>query len=226
MQRLDPQDASSKSSRRIIVAGLEASGSTFMYQVCNHLGLNTIKIHGARPTNRTELTLFPFRDIRDVITSNAKRRRHQLWNDNKIEDALIAEIDRFIQGQFPQAISNSTKMRDVIMLRYESFFPGNEHILVQLIADQYILSISRSKIIDIVSRYSIDSNQVRSNKHNSFKEWDAETYIHGNHITNKGVSGGWKGVFTKRVEIYFKNVLGDLLVDLGYEKDLNWSFDK
>lgn len=38
----------------------------------------------------------------------------------------------------------------------------------------------------------------------------------------KGISGDWKGVFNERDKRVFKEEAGDLLVELGYEKDLDW----
>jgi hypothetical protein len=38
----------------------------------------------------------------------------------------------------------------------------------------------------------------------------------------KGVSGDWRGTFTERDKEVFKEEAGELLVELGYEKDLNW----
>jgi hypothetical protein len=38
----------------------------------------------------------------------------------------------------------------------------------------------------------------------------------------KGVAGDWRSVFTKRDKAIFKEVAGDLLVELGYEKDKAW----
>lgn len=38
----------------------------------------------------------------------------------------------------------------------------------------------------------------------------------------KGVAGDWRGTFTERDKDIFKEEAGDLLVELGYEKDLNW----
>lgn len=38
----------------------------------------------------------------------------------------------------------------------------------------------------------------------------------------KGISGDWKGVFTERDKRVFKEEAGELLVELGYEEDLNW----
>lgn len=38
----------------------------------------------------------------------------------------------------------------------------------------------------------------------------------------KGISGDWREVFTERDKNIFKEEAGELLVELGYEKDLNW----
>ncbi len=38
----------------------------------------------------------------------------------------------------------------------------------------------------------------------------------------KGVAGDWKNVFTGRDKQDFKAAAGDLLIDLGYEKDNDW----
>ncbi len=38
----------------------------------------------------------------------------------------------------------------------------------------------------------------------------------------QGKSGGWRKHFTSEITRLFKDVAGDLLIQLGYEKDLNW----
>jgi Sulfotransferase domain len=38
----------------------------------------------------------------------------------------------------------------------------------------------------------------------------------------KGIAGDWRSVFTKRDKEVFKEAAGDLLIQLGYEKDDNW----
>lgn len=43
-----------------------------------------------------------------------------------------------------------------------------------------------------------------------------------NSFYRKGVSGDWKGVYTKEDRQAFKEEAGDLLIELGYEKDYNW----
>ncbi len=38
----------------------------------------------------------------------------------------------------------------------------------------------------------------------------------------KGIAGDWKNVFTEQDKRDFKTVAGDLLIEIGYEKDKNW----
>lgn len=42
------------------------------------------------------------------------------------------------------------------------------------------------------------------------------------HTFSKGTSGGWKGAFDDELKDLFKEVAGDLLIRLGYEKNHNW----
>ena len=42
------------------------------------------------------------------------------------------------------------------------------------------------------------------------------------HTFNKGTSGGWKVAFDDELKGLFKEVTGDLLIRMGYEKDNNW----
>ncbi len=44
----------------------------------------------------------------------------------------------------------------------------------------------------------------------------------GTYTFRKGQIGGWKKYFTEEHKRVFKQVAGQLLIDLGYEKDFNW----
>lgn len=48
-----------------------------------------------------------------------------------------------------------------------------------------------------------------------------EVYGKG-HTFHKGVSGAWKEYFNEENKQLFKDLLGDVLIELGYEKDYNW----
>jgi len=43
-----------------------------------------------------------------------------------------------------------------------------------------------------------------------------------NSFFRKGIAGDWKNVFTERDRQIFKEAAGDLLIELGYEKDNDW----
>ncbi len=48
-------------------------------------------------------------------------------------------------------------------------------------------------------------------------------YLFGHSMTfRKGHIGSWKTHFTEHHKTLFKNIGGQLLIDLGYENDLNW----
>jgi lipopolysaccharide transport system ATP-binding protein len=38
----------------------------------------------------------------------------------------------------------------------------------------------------------------------------------------KGVSGDWQNHFTDNIKAAFKEKFGQILIDTGYEKDMNW----
>jgi len=56
----------------------------------------------------------------------------------------------------------------------------------------------------------------------SGRERGQENYTLDFRKHRKGIAGDWKNVFTERDRATFKEVAGDLLIKLGYEKDNNW----
>lgn len=70
---------------------------------------------------------------------------------------------------------------------------------------------------------SIKANLRRAEELGSFKNFDPETQIHGNHITSVGASGNWKRLFTPAIELECKTKIGEYLIELGYEKHFDWS---
>ena len=56
----------------------------------------------------------------------------------------------------------------------------------------------------------------------SGRERGSEDYTLGWRKRRKGIAGDWTNVFTERDKEIFKEEAGELLVELGYEKDHNW----
>jgi hypothetical protein len=209
--------------RHIIVAGWEASGSTFVSQVAKLLGLNVQKIHGKWEQERLEFVIFTIRDPRDVICSHARRFYSEQWEAGKYKEALLKSLEDFIAARYIEDLFNSLAQPNVIIMRYETFIGHSEATLVRMLSDQFMISLDEQKLATILAETSIEANQKRAEKLAGFEEYDIESLIHGLHITNQGRFGAWKEWFTPAVDNAVKEKLGDALVQLGYENDTNWS---
>lgn len=94
---------------------------------------------------------------------------------------------------------------NILEFKYEDIL-NNETAVFTEIFKRYGLSRRLTKKgLKIVEKRSI-KNQARNQ---------------GSHI-RKATSGQWKQEFTPRVKEVFKQLFGDVLVNLGYEKDNNW----
>jgi len=210
--------------RNIFIAGWPASGSTFLYQVAVELGLNVHpKKHGLRRPDSHDFTLFAFRDPRDVLCSHARRMHRDIWDGTGPEAAICKSLHRFLRKRYREAIYESAAMKNVFLVRYELFFNGNEGLLVDLIADNFLIPLTPERRVEILANTSLDTNLQRARNFESFREHDEKTQIHGNHISNLGRSGAWREHFTPAVQASVKEHVGQLLIDLGYEEDLGWS---
>jgi len=210
--------------RGIFIAGWPASGSTFMYQVALELGLNVHKKrHGTRPRGSVDFTLFAFRDPRDVLCSHAKRMNRVTWDGEDPHPAIMKSLQRFLKKRYREAIYESMLMQNVFLMRYEHYCQGNEGLLVDFLADNFLIPLTETRRSEILQNTSMEVNLKRSRQFDAFSQHDEKTQIHGNHISNRGRSGVWREAFTASTVDNVKEALGSLLVDLGYEQDLNWS---
>jgi len=211
-------------SRNILVIGWPASGSTFMYQVALELGLRAQrKKHGLRSAESEDFALFAYRDPRDVLCSHARRMNRPLWDSDGPESAIRESMKRFIRKGYREAIYQSATMKNVFMVRYELFCQGNEALFVRFLADNFMIPLTPERLGDILQSTSIQTNIERSRQFSAFDQHDEKTQIHGQHISNRGRSGAWRAHFTQGVEASVKEHLGQLLIDLGYERDLGWT---
>lgn len=206
---------------KIIVAGWEASGSTFIHQVVKLLGYDIKRIHGLAQ-NYTDRMLFPFRDIRDVILSHAKRAFGDVLKEKGMEEALLVSTAYFKNNERDLELYKASTMPNVILIRYENFFQKNEEYIIRFLADQCLLKIDEDTVKKILEETSIDKNIKRAEEKSGFEDFDKDWMVHGNHVSNKGKKGGWRDEFTDKVKEKVKEDFGQLLIDLSYEKDLNW----
>ena len=219
-----------------IVCGIERSGSTFVYQVLKELGTSVTKTHSYELGSPLTPKLYTFRDPRDVICSYART-----WVKANIEqgatiegppdeDLRVATHKLFYSPNARQLDYRCYRWEaeqgaPIAFIKYENYFGGNERALVDQLV-YFMTSMGHpqptsEKIDMILGACSIDKNKERAARMNSFFEWDDETQVHGNHISNNGESS-WREEFNFDIACHVDKYLGDFIIELGYEKDREW----
>ncbi|MEB3219546.1 MAG: sulfotransferase domain-containing protein [Nostocales cyanobacterium 94392] len=178
-------------------------------------------------------TLFIYRDLRDVAVSHArwvtKEERiflHDIYlKQNSFDQQLMSSIKGVPVGSpFGSNVSQPDIGQDFLRWKGWIYEPnclavkfedlvgerggGSEETrldLVEKIMDFLEVEISRE---EIKSKFASDKMNPK----------ESHTFVKG----GKGSIGGWQNVFKENHKQEFKKVAGDLLIELGYEKDLNW----
>ena len=172
--------------KRVIVSGMESSGSTAIWQMVNGLGLTVTKEHGYTTGGPNCLVLATFRDIRDVITSLWRRRCLGEMND---PDSYALGCMRYVAPRLEQ-MKRYQADENASLIRYESFIsdPGYTFDVICRKLDIHVPSHIRDKILEDCS---LEKNKERAATMSDFSEWDKGNLIHGNHISTDGKIGSW-----------------------------------
>ena len=227
-----------------IVCGMERSGSTFVYQVVKELGTNVSKTHAYEQGSPHSLKIYTIRDPRDVICSYARtwvaaqfdvipEHEAEEWKDASFQESLRVAAHKLFYSPAARQLDyrcyrwEAEQGGHVVFIRYEDYFLGNEKLLVRQLADMLSAfnnrDITDNEVEQIVQKFSIDKNRERSKAIPTFLEWDEETQVHGNHISNNGKSS-WRNDFTFDIACHVDKYLGDFIIELGYEPDRSWKF--
>lgn len=166
---------------------------------------------------------FIYRDPRDVVVSEAyylahMNRWHRLHKHFKQLETPEARIRFAITGAekqapfyYPDIEERFARFRgwldadETLCLRYESLISERQTALVH----------------DIVRFYLKQTEQDCSENElvtTALKNIDPGK----SHTFRKGESGSWQKTFTQEHKDLFKHYAGNLLVELGYETDLDW----
>jgi hypothetical protein len=155
--------------------------------------------------------LFIYRDPRDQIVSHAywiiKKLNNPIFNKfkypksvSKIIDIIIKNIDRKYSKFMPWA-----KSKNVCTVRFENLIGPHGGGSLEL----------QKKEIEKISNYvGVTSKKAKNNC--------LKNLFGGTSTFRKGGIGSWKKHFTEEHKQLFKKFGGKLLIELGYEKDLNW----
>ena len=133
-----------------------------------------------------------------------------LLNKLNVEEGLIYLLDNWLP--YCASIQASWIAAQEKMIRYEDLLENDIDILENLLIDECQLPLNRKHLSEIV----IANRFVNLTKGRIRGEEDITAH------ERKGISGDWKVYFTDAVKHEFKIRYGRLLINTGYETDMNW----
>jgi len=139
--------------------------------------------------------------------------RRKLLNSIGLKEGLQLTID-FLEGVFQRLSTWNYSLPYVYETRFETITtePIDEFTLVFKFLKLYPDPVSQEKLEDIVGWHSFEKMSEGRGKGDE----DAS------HHYRKGIIGDWRNFLDEDNKNYFKEHYGLLLIDLGYEKDMNW----
>ena len=182
------------------------------------------------------LILSSYRDLRDSSVSQMlayKKTYSQLINGGWLQN----EINTFY------SLNNldNVLMQDFLMLK------NDLRSSVLDIAKYLKLKLNENSLNKIISKYTIEAQQQKINNYKKTNKYkiknfinqmisiifpfsllqaisilniDKSTLLHYNHINKEKVD--WSSFYSMEQKVEIKYIIGDWLMDVGYEKDKNW----
>ncbi len=166
--------------------------------------------------------LFLYRDPRDQLVSSVfyavdihkEHALHDYYASIPFDDRITTAIQGHdvpgleylpnIRKQYERNL-NWLDQSEIVCLKFEDMIhnpqPQIERILDLLVRKNLPITVDRDTAVEII----LEAIQPEK----------SPTY-------RKGTSGGWRNHFTDEHKKLFKDITGDLLIRLGYEKDNDW----
>ena len=207
----------------LMIMGIPGSGSTVTLELAKEIIRMTTAPRARKPTGFGKMHghgpipdkgICTVRDFRDGLLSIA-RRGHP---SRSLDDVVQAAWDRYEPRGFFN-IEGAVDDPNVVIQRYEAYFPDNLHGLCRGIIEPMLgVKLPELDRDALVRGYSLE--RVAKRRHESGKVWLR------NHITNRGEPGAWKTFLPQlalelRTDIIEKFI--PLLITFGYEEDDSWA---
>lgn len=100
---------------------------------------------------------------------------------------------------------------NVHLIKFEDLLVNTSKTLQQLFEKGFKIEVEQSRLEQVIDTYSFERQTKR----------DKGVEDQGSFL-RKGISGDWKNYFGEREKELFKRFAGDVLIQLGYENDLQW----
>lgn len=136
---------------------------------------------------------------------------HRKWLENvSKEKGLSEEIKRgYALNPMNKWCYNDP---DILEIKFEAL-TQNPNETFKKIFDHIEINIGKNHLASIIDEFSFKQLSKGRSKGNE----DVNSHF------RKGIAGDWKNHFNQEHIDLFKEQWGDLLIKLGYEKDINWS---
>ncbi|MBL8089808.1 MAG: sulfotransferase domain-containing protein [Anaerolineales bacterium] len=168
-----------------------------------------------------------YRDLRDQCVSryfhalnDPTHRHYALYNTLSKEEGMTHNLEisleyylSWIENWLSQIKKQPNRFYEV---RYETLRADPSGTLAGVLSF-YGIQLSNEQVEQIVQK--IASQTKFDLKQNFQKRQNKST-------ARKGIVGDWRNHFSERHVQYFKEKCGQHLIDVGYEKDLNWSLEQ
>jgi hypothetical protein len=146
-----------------------------------------------------------------VISENVAKGRQSL-NEMDFEEGFIHLLDTRAKNsvRIQHSWMPVCRKGDMLLIRYEDLIADEQTGFAKII-EYCQIDIPPAKLEDIVNENSFRKQAGR-------KPGDEDVSSH----YRKGISGDWKNHCTDRIKAKFKEKFGQILIDTGYENDMDW----
>jgi len=167
------------------------------------------------------ISLYIYRDPRDIVISEAfylsnMNRWHKMSKEFNQLNTLDEKILLAIEG------SNYVDNYPNINSRFMPFKQWIEDEFTFSIKYEDLVSENKEKILQDLVQFINRKQEIKFDSNlliiNILKNINPEK----SHTFREGGTGKWKKYFTEEHKKSFKKIAGELLIELGYEKDLHW----
>jgi len=175
-------------------------------------------------TQKNIVHYFIYRDPRDVVVSGihyvtGMNRWHKLHKYFKALPDMDSRIQFSIQGAvdpaFPYDYPNISK-------RFKRYKPWIDHPHVLPLRFEELAGPETEVSVRKIIRYYAGKVDNNLDQEDLVQKTFANINPQKSHTFRKGAQGSWRNSFSHQHKDLFKSVAGDLLIELGYEKDHNW----
>jgi hypothetical protein len=200
-----PEDIFSRFKDMLVVTKMHAHGSPHNVELLREAGVRYVVL---------------YRDLRDVAVSHYFYVRQTPWHPEypvyrnlSVQEGLATFADRLLLP-FTDWVRSWHQNRDPEMsleLRYEEMLADTVGVMTH-VAKHFELDSSHDIISEIVEAHSFQRLSGGRSRGQESR----------NSFFRKGRAGDWKNYLTSELKKIYKELIGDFLIEFGYEQDYSW----